>query len=80
MMNDMTAMLKDCSLLSTISVIELLNYLQSQGRQGNMMKMLFIAAIIYLILSLLCSLLGRWIEKKLTPPGSPELKGVGHGH
>ena len=81
MMNDMTAMLKDCSLLSTISVIELLNYLQSQGRQGNMMEMLAIAALIYLILSLACSVLGRWIERKLTPPGAPELKaGLGHGH
>ena len=81
MMNDMTAMLKDCSLLSTISVIELLNYLQGQGRQGNMMSMLALAALIYLILSLGCSLLGRWIERKLTPPGAPELKtGAGHGH
>jgi His/Glu/Gln/Arg/opine family amino acid ABC transporter permease subunit len=77
MMNDLTAMLKDCSLLSTISVLELMTFLTGKGKQGPMMKMMFIGAVIYLALSLCCSALGRWIERKLMPPGSPPLKLAG---
>ena len=73
-MNDLIAMLKDSSLVSVIGVQELLNRAQGIGRSNfTTPQMLVAAAVIYLILSLACYVLGRFIESRLKVQGAPEL-------
>ena len=72
--NDMIAMLKDSSIVSVIGVQELLFKAMSIGRSSfTVPQMLVAAAVIYLAMSLLCYLFGRWVEKKLRVAGAPEL-------
>ncbi|HLX63692.1 MAG TPA: amino acid ABC transporter permease [Planctomycetota bacterium] len=80
--NDLIAMLKDSSIVSVIGLEDLLNEAQSIGRSHfTVPRMLVMAAVIYLILSLICFAFGRWVEKKLKVRGGPELHIDNvHGH
>jgi His/Glu/Gln/Arg/opine family amino acid ABC transporter permease subunit len=80
--NDLIAMLKDSSLVSIIGVTELLNVAMGIGKgRSNVAQMLVVAAAFYLVLSLPCYFIGKWIERRLKAQGAPELhlENV-HGH
>lgn len=80
--NDLIAMLKDSCLVSIIGVTELLNVAMGIGRSRfNMPQMLMVAAFYYLLMSLPCYFLGKWIERRLKARGAPELHLDNvHGH
>ncbi len=80
--NDLISMLKDSSIVSVIGVAELLCVAQALGRSNAPTpQMLVIAAIFYLILSLVCGRFGKWAESKLKAEEAPELKlELAHGH
>jgi His/Glu/Gln/Arg/opine family amino acid ABC transporter permease subunit len=80
--NDLIAMLKDSSLVSVLGVQELLNRAMGIGRSKfTVPKMLVVAALIYLVMSLICYALGRWAERRLKAQGAPELHlDQAHGH
>lgn len=82
MINDLVAMLKDSCLVSIIGVQELLNVALSIGKSNfEVPKLLAEAAIMYLLLSLPCSLFGRWVERKMAGSGSQNLNlQTSHGH
>ena len=72
--NDLIAMLKDSCLVSVIGVGELLFVAQGIGKSRfNMPQMLVAAAVIYLILSLICYVFGKWVESWMKVKGAPEL-------
>jgi His/Glu/Gln/Arg/opine family amino acid ABC transporter permease subunit len=80
--NDLIAMLKDSSLVYAIGISELLTVALRVGR-GNFTvpRMLVVAAAIYLILSLACYALGRWVERALRVKHGQELAlAPDHGH
>ena len=73
--NDLIAMLKDTSLLTVIGVAELLDVAKSIGRErGTSAEILVVAAFIYLVLSLACFALGKYVERRLKVKGVPELQ------
>ena len=73
--NDAIAMLKDCSLVTTITVAELLNVAEGIGRTRiNRPQVLLAAAAIYLIMSMFFFVFGKWVEKRLAFSGKPKLK------
>ena len=73
--NDLIAMLKDTCLVSVISVSELLNVATGIGKTtGTVAQMLIAAAVIYLILSLICYVFGKWVESKLKVAGAAEIQ------
>ncbi|HEY3319504.1 MAG TPA: amino acid ABC transporter permease [Planctomycetota bacterium] len=80
--NDLIAMLKDSSLVSVLGVQELLNKALTIGRSNfTVPKMLVVAAAIYLVMSLVCYMLGKYAERKLHVQGAPELHlDQVHGH
>jgi His/Glu/Gln/Arg/opine family amino acid ABC transporter permease subunit len=80
--NDLIAMLKDSSLVSVLGVQELLNRAMGIGRSKfTVPKMLVVAAVIYLVMSLICYALGRYAERRLRAQGAPELHLDNlHGH
>lgn len=80
--NDLISMLKDSSIVSVIGVAELLCVAQALGRSSaTMAQMLVVAAVFYLLLSLACGSLGKWVEGKLKVQEAPELKlDRAHGH
>ena len=80
--NDLISMLKDSSIVSVIGVAELLCVAQALGRSSaSTPRMLVIAAVFYLLLSLACGSLGKWAEAKLNVAQAPELKlDRAHGH
>lgn len=72
--NDMVAMLKDTCLVSAIGVRELLKTAENIGREkANLSEMYLAASILYMLLSLGCYFLGKWVEKRLKAGGTPEL-------
>ncbi|MCW8132749.1 MAG: amino acid ABC transporter permease [Planctomycetota bacterium] len=72
--NDMVAMLKDTCLVSAIGVRELLKTAENIGREkANLSEMYMAASILYMLLSLGCYFLGKWVEKKLKAKGGQEL-------
>ncbi|MCK6473303.1 MAG: amino acid ABC transporter permease [Planctomycetes bacterium] len=73
--NDLIAMLKDTSLVMTISVAELMYTATAIGRSKFIIpKMMLVAAAIYLVLSLVCYALGKWAERRLSFEGAPKVK------
>lgn len=73
--NDLIAMLKDTCLVTVISVNELLNVAMGIGKStGSVAQMLVAAAVIYLILSLICYVFGKWVEARMKVQGAPELQ------
>ncbi len=75
--NDAIAMLKDTCLASAIGVAELLRSAKDIGQNSvpNSTSRMYVAAsILYMILSLACYFLGKWIEGKLKSKGGAELK------
>ena len=80
--NDLISMLKDSSIVSVIGVMELLGTSQSLGRSSSSTpQMLVVAAVFYLLLSLVCGFLGKWAESLLNAKGVPELHMERlHGH
>lgn len=80
--NDLIAMLKDSCLVYVIGVQELLTVAVSIGRSKfNAPQMLVAAAVIYLLLSLACYALGRFLEERLKVQGAPDLHvEQPHGH
>jgi His/Glu/Gln/Arg/opine family amino acid ABC transporter permease subunit len=82
LINDLIAMLKDSCLVSVIAVQELLNLAIGVGRSKfNMPQMMVAAAVLYLIMSLACYLLGKYLEKRLKVQGAHELHvDRMHGH
>lgn len=73
--NDLIAMLKDTSLVMAIGVAELVYTATAIGRNKFIIpKMMLVAAVFYLILSLLCYLLGKWAERRLAFEGAPKVK------
>jgi len=73
-LNDAIAMLKDCSLVTTITVSELLNVAEGIGRTRiNRSQVLLAAAAIYLLMSMTFLLFGKWVEKRLAFSGKPKL-------
>lgn len=80
--NDLIAMLKDSCLVYVIGVQELLTVATSVGRgRATTARMLVAAAVIYLILSMACYALGKFMEKRLKVRGAPELHvEQPHGH
>lgn len=80
--NDLIAMLKDSSLASAITVQELMYRADFISRsRSNTAEMYVVAALIYLVMSLVCGALGKYVERRLKAPGMPELHlDVAHGH
>lgn len=80
--NDLISMLKDSSIVSVIGVAELLCVAQALGRSNaTTPQMLAVSAGFYLVLSMVCSLAGRWAERRLKATGAPELHlEPTHGH
>jgi His/Glu/Gln/Arg/opine family amino acid ABC transporter permease subunit len=73
--NDLIAMLKDSCLVSVIGVGELLFVAQGIGKSRfNMPQMLVAAAVIYLILSLVCYVFGKWVEGRMRVRGAAEIQ------
>lgn len=76
--NDAVSMLKDTSLVSAIGVSELLNTAGDYGKiNGNLGEMYVAASALYMLMSLACYFLGKWIEKKMKVAGAPELVPAG---
>jgi His/Glu/Gln/Arg/opine family amino acid ABC transporter permease subunit len=82
LINDLIAMLKDSCLVSVIAVQELLNIAIGIGRSKfNLPQMMVAAAVLYLLMSLACYALGKWLEKRLKVQGAHELHvDQLHGH
>jgi ABC-type amino acid transport system permease subunit len=73
-LNDLISMLKDSSLVSVIGVQELLTVALGIGRaRFTQPEMLAVAALIYLVMSLLCAWLGKRLEERLRRRGTPTL-------
>lgn len=74
--NDAIAMLKDSCLASAIGVMELLKVAESIGKNNpdvGLAKMYICAGVLYMILSLACYALGKFVECKLRAKGAQEL-------
>jgi His/Glu/Gln/Arg/opine family amino acid ABC transporter permease subunit len=82
LINDLIAMLKDSCLVSVIAVQELLNIAVGVGRSKfNMPQMMITAAVLYLLMSLACYALGKFLERRLKVQGAHELHvDQVHGH
>jgi len=80
--NDLIAMLKDSCLVSVIGVKELLNVAVGIGKaRFTVPEMILSAAAIYLILSLACAAMGKYLERALKVRGAGELRlEPAHGH
>jgi His/Glu/Gln/Arg/opine family amino acid ABC transporter permease subunit len=80
--NDMISMLKDSCIASVINVPDLLYKAQAIARTKQSMTadLYFAAAVIYMILSLMCYFIGKFIEKKMRSAGAPELQLDGAHH
>lgn len=77
--NDSISMLKDSCLAHAIGVAELLSVAEGIGRNSRTLKnatpkMYVAAGILYMILSLACYFLGKFIEGKLKAKGGAELQ------
>jgi len=74
--------LKDSCLVNVIGVPELLNVAIGIGKsRSTVAEMMVAAAVIYLILSLLCYIFGQWVERRMKVRGGPELNlKQAHGH
>ena len=82
LINDLIAMLKDSCLVSVIGVPELLERAKSIGKErGTTAQMMVAAAVLYLVMSLVCYALGKYLEKRLKVQGAHELHVEQvHGH
>jgi len=82
LINDLIAMLKDSCLISVIGVPELLDRAKSIGKErSTTAQMMVAAAVLYLIMSLACYMLGKYLEKRLKVQGAHELHVEQvHGH
>jgi His/Glu/Gln/Arg/opine family amino acid ABC transporter permease subunit len=82
LINDLIAMLKDSCLVSVIGVPELLDRARAIGKErGTSAQMMVAAAVLYLLMSLACYALGKWLEKRLKVQGAHELHlDQLHGH
>ncbi len=79
--NDMVAMLKDTCLVSVIGVPELLKTADNIGKNKfNLPEMYIAASILYMIMSLGCYFLGKWVEKNLKITGAPGLQAAKAHH
>ena len=73
--NDLIAMLKDSCLASALGVPELLNTAAKIGKSRFALEKFYVlASILYMIMSLVCYALGKYIEGRLKARGTPELK------
>jgi len=82
LINDLIAMLKDSCLVSVIGVPELLERAKSIGKErGTTAQMMVAAAVLYLMMSLVCYAFGKCLEKRLKVQGAHELHvDQVHGH
>ncbi|MCY3022675.1 MAG: amino acid ABC transporter permease [Planctomycetota bacterium] len=82
LINDLIAMLKDSCLVSVIGVPELLERARSIGKErGSSALLMVAAAVLYLIMSLACYALGKYLEKRLKVQGAHEVHvDQVHGH
>lgn len=82
LINDLIAMLKDSCLVSLIGVPELLDRARAIGKErGTSAQMMVAAAVLYLLMSLACYALGKYLEKRLKVQGTHELRvDQVHGH
>ncbi|MFB3893704.1 MAG: amino acid ABC transporter permease [Phycisphaerae bacterium] len=80
--NDLIAMLKDSCLVYVIGVQELLTVAIGIGRARFITPQMMVeAAAVYLVLSLACYALGKFLEKRLSIRGAAELHlEQPHGH
>jgi glutamine transport system permease protein len=80
--NDAIAMLKDSCLTSVIGVPELLDRAKAIGKERyNFEEMYIAASVLYMLMSLACYALGKYVESRLKARGAPELHlDQVHGH
>ncbi len=79
--NDLISMLKDSSIVSVISVAELLYVATSAGKATFLLpQMLLAAALLYLVLSLAADALGKRIEGRLERKGVASIAGNAPRH
>lgn len=73
--NDLIAMLKDSCMASVLGVPELLTTASGIGKAKlNLEEMYVAASVLYMLMSLACYALGKYIERRLKAKGAPELK------
>jgi len=79
--NDLVSMLKDSCLVSVMGVHELLWAAESTGKATlRPAEWLLLAALLYLVLSLACDRLGKYLEERLKRRGAPRLAAVPAHH
>ncbi|MBI5723157.1 MAG: amino acid ABC transporter permease [Planctomycetes bacterium] len=80
LINDVIAMLKDSSLVFVIGVQELLTVAMAIGRSRfTVPRMMVAAAVLYLVMSMACYFLGKYLERRLKVQARAELQ-QHHGH
>ena len=64
--NESVTLVKDTALLYAVAVPELLHFAQTAVNRDFTIVPFFIAGVIYLIMTLLLTMLFKWIERRFT--------------